>query len=116
MTDAANLVSCTDLTVSRGSFTLRVPSWTVPAGCVVGVVGSNGAGKTTLLETLPGLISASSGSVSVFGHDPSAKPVAVRSRLGFMSADMPVFDLRVGASIHLHPFDVGPETPGRQSL
>jgi ABC-2 type transport system ATP-binding protein len=91
------LVRCKDLKVSRGAFSLHVPEWEVPAGRVVGVVGPNGAGKTTLLQTLPGLLPLTSGTLRVLGHDPIAAPVAVRSRLGFMSAEMPVFDLRVGA-------------------
>mgnify|MGYP005652977113 CR=1 FL=1 len=59
----------------------------IPKGCVYGLVGENGAGKTTLLKHLLGLYSAQKGSVSVFGLDPAAEPVAVLSRVGYLSED-----------------------------
>ena len=58
-----------DLTVSYA----RKPvlwgvDFTLPAGCIAGIVGPNGAGKSTLLKTIMGLISASSGYVKLFGR------------------------------------------------
>jgi ABC-2 type transport system ATP-binding protein len=93
--DDSELIRFEDVKVRRGDFVLDVPRWSVPAGCVVGIVGPNGAGKTTLLELLPGLRAPAEGSVRVFGHDPCRAPAAVRSRLGFMSAGMPIFDMRI---------------------
>jgi ABC-2 type transport system ATP-binding protein len=57
----------------------------VPRGRVFGLVGENGAGKTTLIKHVLGLLKAESGSVRVFGFDPVAAPVAVLSRIGFLS-------------------------------
>jgi ABC-2 type transport system ATP-binding protein len=45
-------------------------SLSIPAGQVVGLVGSNGAGKTTLIKMLSGLIAPTSGEVSVLGYRP----------------------------------------------
>jgi ABC-2 type transport system ATP-binding protein len=95
------LIDVNDLEVRRGSFRLEVPQWQVPAGRVVGLVGPNGAGKTTLIETVAGLRTADLGRVRVFGRDPRREPVAVRSELGFMSDDMPVFDLYVGKLLRM---------------
>jgi ABC-2 type transport system ATP-binding protein len=89
------LIGVHNLVVRRNSFELSVPDWSVRPGEVIGVVGPNGAGKTTLLETLAGLRPKTSGSVQVFDLDPWSKPVEVRSRLGFMSDDMPVFAMRI---------------------
>lgn len=97
---AAPLVDVTNLHVRRGAFGLRVPRWSVFPGRVVGVVGSNGAGKSTLLETITGLLKSESGHVEVLGHDPLTHPVEVRSRLGYMTDDMPLFAMRVGKLLH----------------
>ncbi|WP_313811196.1 ATP-binding cassette domain-containing protein [Glutamicibacter sp.] len=42
-------------------------SFTVPSGALTGFVGANGAGKTTTMRIIMGLLSASSGSVSLNG-------------------------------------------------
>ncbi len=91
------LVELTDVVARRGDFELSIPSWRVHAGTVVGVVGSNGAGKTTLLQLLAGLGRAQSGAVRVLERDPVEDPAPVRSELGFMADDLPLFDLRIGA-------------------
>lgn len=62
-------------------------SLSVTRGLVHGLVGANGAGKTTLLKHILGLLRAQSGSVRVFGRDPVADPVAVLSRIGYLSED-----------------------------
>ena len=92
---AESLVQMSGLAVHRGRFTLSVPEWTVPPGQVVGVVGPNGAGKSTLLESIAGLRAIDGGALRIFGHDPWRDPVAVRTALGFMSDDLPVFAMRI---------------------
>ena len=62
-------------------------SLSVSRGAVYGLVGANGAGKTTLIKHILGLLRAESGSVRVFGHDPVADPVAVLSRIGYLSEE-----------------------------
>lgn len=42
---------------------------TVPKGCVYGFLGANGAGKTTIFKMLTGLLSPTSGIVTVLGWD-----------------------------------------------
>ncbi len=59
----------------------------VTQGVVHGLVGANGAGKTTLIKHILGLLRAESGSVRVFGLDPVADPVAVLSRIGYLSEE-----------------------------
>jgi ABC-2 type transport system ATP-binding protein len=65
----------------------------VARGRVFGLVGENGAGKTTLIKHILGLLMAESGSVRVFGFDPVAAPIAVLSRIGFLSEnrDLPAW-------------------------
>ncbi len=75
--------------------TLRLPS-----GKVYGLVGANGAGKTTIIRHVLGLLRAERGTVRVFGMDPVAEPVAVLSRVGYLSEenDLPAW-MRVGELI-----------------
>ncbi|MGC1185567.1 MAG: ABC transporter ATP-binding protein [Candidatus Dormiibacterota bacterium] len=79
----------------------------IPTGRVVGLVGPNGAGKTTLLSLAAGLLSPTSGSVTVLGDPPAATGAQI-SRIGFVAQDTPLYSslrvvdhLRLGA--HLNP-------------
>jgi len=71
----------------KSKLALDTVSLNVERGQVFGLVGANGAGKTTLIKHILGLLKAESGSVRVFGLDPVAEPVAVLSRVGFLSED-----------------------------
>jgi len=82
------VVEVLDLTRRFGARTaLASVSLSMSRGAVYGLVGANGAGKTTLIKHVLGLLRAESGSVRVFGHDPVAEPVAVLSRIGYLSEE-----------------------------
>jgi ABC-2 type transport system ATP-binding protein len=95
------LIEGDQLKVRRGSFTLDIADWHLDPGIVVGLVGPNGAGKTTFLETLAGLCPANGGAARVFGRDPWKDPSAVRSSLGFMSDNLPLFEMRTGPLLRM---------------
>ncbi len=61
---------------------LRDVSITVKRGEAVGVLGPNGAGKTTCFSIIAGLISPSSGRVTLDNHDITRLPMYRRARLG----------------------------------
>jgi ABC-2 type transport system ATP-binding protein len=83
---APHAVEITGLSRRFGSkLALNQLSLQVRPGRVFGLVGANGAGKTTLIKHLLGRLKAESGSVRVFGFDPVADPVAVLSRVGYLS-------------------------------
>ena len=82
------VVDVNDLSRSFGSKrALDGVSFHAMAGQVYGLVGANGAGKTTLIKHLLGLLRAATGSVRVFGRDPVRDPVAVLSRVGYLSEE-----------------------------
>jgi ABC-2 type transport system ATP-binding protein len=79
---------------------------TIPAGRVVGLVGPNGAGKTTLLHLAVGLLSPTSGTISVLGARPGCGRAHL-GRVGFVAQDTPVYGglpvaehLRMGAALN----------------
>ena len=83
MTD--NVISIQRLTKQFGTKTvLQGVDLNIPAGAVVGLVGTNGSGKSTLIKCLLGLLRKSSGSIALFGEDPWNLSAAAKSRLGYV--------------------------------
>jgi sodium transport system ATP-binding protein len=60
-------------------------------GEVFGLLGANGAGKTTTLRMLSTIITPSSGTAQVLGHDIVDDPAGVRRSLGFYSASTALY-------------------------
>ena len=67
-------------------FTLENIGFSVPAGSVVGLIGSNGAGKTTTLKIILGLTTADGGDVRLLGCDPrDSKDIdKIKARVGIV--------------------------------
>jgi ABC-2 type transport system ATP-binding protein len=87
------VINVSELTRRFGAKTaLSSVSLSMPRGAVYGLVGVNGAGKTTLIKHVLGLLRAQSGSVRVFGLDPVTDPVAVLSRIGYLSEENDIPD------------------------
>ncbi|CAN5333543.1 ABC transporter ATP-binding protein [soil metagenome] len=66
-------------------------SFTIPHGSVTGLLGGNGAGKTTTISMIMGLVSPTSGHVSVLGCAMPDRRAEVLGRMNFESpyVDMP---------------------------
>lgn len=77
------------LALDRATFQVR-------EGQIVGFLGPNGAGKTTALRILTGFIPATSGRAAVAGHDCLTESLAVRSSVGYMPENVPLYpEMRV---------------------
>jgi ABC-2 type transport system ATP-binding protein len=70
---------------------LRDCTFAVPAGSVIGLVGPNGAGKTTLLALTVGLLTATEGSVAVFGEQSQAAEPGTLARVSYLAQDHPLY-------------------------
>jgi ABC-2 type transport system ATP-binding protein/sodium transport system ATP-binding protein len=66
-------------------------SFRIAAGEVYGLLGPNGAGKTTTLRMILGLMVPDAGYASIEGYRTDTDPIAVKSRLGFVSANDGVY-------------------------
>jgi len=60
-------------------------SFTLAPGSITGLLGSNGAGKTTTIATIMGLITPTSGRVTVLGADMPRQRYRVLQRMNFES-------------------------------
>lgn len=84
-----NAIEVKGLSKRYGGFTLDKVSFTLPAGCIMGLIGENGAGKSTTIRLLLGLASRSAGEVNVLGADPEACDEEVREEIGVVMDDCP---------------------------
>lgn len=76
------ILKCEGLTKSYGRKTaLRNLSLSVEPGRIVGLLGPNGSGKTTLIKIATGLLTATSGTVSIDNKMPGQETKAVVSYL-----------------------------------
>jgi ABC-2 type transport system ATP-binding protein len=68
----------------------------VGEGELFGLLGPNGAGKTTTINILAGLLSPTSGSVEVGGHDVEKDIRSVKELIGVCPQDTAVYDYLTG--------------------
>ncbi len=72
-------------------------------GEIFGFLGSNGCGKTTTMKMLTGLLAASEGRASLFGHAVDPKHLGTRRRVGYMSQAFSLYaELTVQQNLVLH--------------
>ena len=67
-------------------------SFEVAKGEVLGFLGPNGAGKSTTMKMLTCFLRPDSGTASLAGHDILQDPVAVRSAIGYVPENAPLYD------------------------
>jgi ABC-2 type transport system ATP-binding protein len=97
-------IEARELTRKFGSFTaVDHISFDVASGEVFGFLGANGAGKTTAIRILTGLLSPSSGTARVAGHDVYTESERIKRRIGYMSQKFSLYeDLTVAENIRLY--------------
>ncbi len=87
------MIELSEISMDYGSFrAVDGCSFTVGKGEIVGLVGPNGAGKTTIMKILSTQLFPSEGSARVNGFDIEKEPLEVRTSLGFLPEQAPVYD------------------------
>jgi ABC-2 type transport system ATP-binding protein len=82
----------------------------IPTGQLVGLLGPNGAGKSTTIKMLTGMLTPTSGTAEVAGHDVVLDPLAVKREIGYVPESGAVFEaltameyLKLVAALHSIP-------------
>jgi len=79
-----------DKVYAGGFEALKDVSLAIEPGEIFALLGPNGAGKTTLINIVCGIVSPTSGSVRVRGHDIIDEYRATRSIIGLVPQELPV--------------------------
>ncbi len=80
---------------------LKNISFNIRSGEIVGFLGPNGAGKSTMMKILTGFLPASSGKVTVYGHDVTDNDVSFRNKIGYLPEHNPLYlDMYVAEYLH----------------
>ncbi len=100
----ANAIEVKGLTKRFGGFTaVDKISFDVRDGEIFGLLGPNGAGKTTTISMLSTIISQTSGSAHIYGHDAFTEKDAVRASIGIVFQDPSLDDELTGReNLDLH--------------
>ena len=77
-----NAIEIKGLEKSYKDFHLGPLDLTLPAGCIMGLVGENGAGKSTTIRALLGLINPDRGMASVLGAAAGPRMGQVKQDIG----------------------------------
>jgi ABC-2 type transport system ATP-binding protein len=86
---ASPVLEVRNLTKTFGDFTaVNGISFALQPGEILGVLGPNGAGKTTTMHMLLGLITPTSGTISMFGMDLETHREAILQQVNFSSTYM----------------------------
>src|SRR4029077_14412822 len=87
---AAISVANLSKTYASGFIALRDVNLEIAHGEIFALLGPNGAGKTTLIGIICGLVSATSGKVSVAGHDIIKGYRAARALIGLVPQEIAI--------------------------
>lgn len=71
---------------------VRSLSFEAQQGCITGLLGPNGAGKSTVMRIITTCCIPTAGKVFVHGADTQTHPLRVRSMVGYLPEDNPLYE------------------------
>ena len=96
----SSIISIANLTktYASGLQALKPTDLQISKGEIFALLGPNGAGKTTLISIVCGIVTPSSGTVTVDGHDIVHDYRATRSKIGLVPQELTTdaFETRMG--------------------
>jgi ABC-2 type transport system ATP-binding protein len=96
---------------SKPQLALDDVTFDVPRGQIFGLLGPNGAGKSTLINVLAGLVTKSSGKVTIWGFDIDQHPRNAKRSIGIVPQEIlfdPFFSPREALEIQAGMYGVPP--------
>lgn len=89
----SNSISVENLEKKFGDFTaVNKITFSVKKGEIFGFLGANGSGKSTTIRMLCGIITPTSGTGSVAGHDIVTEPEEIKHSIGYMSQKFSLYE------------------------
>ena len=86
-------ISVTNLEKKFGDFiAVNKITFSVKKGEIFGFLGANGSGKSTTIRMLCGIITPTSGTGSVAGHDILTEPEEIKHSIGYMSQKFSLYE------------------------
>jgi ABC-2 type transport system ATP-binding protein len=86
-------ISVVNLEKKFGDFTaVNKITFSVKKGEIFGFLGANGSGKSTTIRMLCGIITPTSGTGSVAGHDILTEPEEIKHSIGYMSQKFSLYE------------------------
>jgi ABC-2 type transport system ATP-binding protein len=86
-------ISVTNLEKKFGNFiAVNKITFSVKKGEIFGFLGANGSGKSTTIRMLCGIITPTSGTGSVAGHDIMTQPEEIKKSIGYMSQKFSLYE------------------------
>lgn len=88
-----NAVEVKNLTKTYPDFKLDNISFSLPSGCIMGLVGENGAGKSTTIKLILDMLHRDGGEIKIFGKDNTQNIKDIKEDVGTVLDEVGIPDL-----------------------
>ena len=90
--EGKTLIEVRNLTKKYGDhYAIQDLNFTIEKGKIYGFLGPNGAGKSTTMNIVTGCLAATSGEVTIDGHDIFEEPTEAKKMIGYLPELPPVY-------------------------